>query len=177
MQQEQQDQHSTEKKYGSVMIVLMWITLLGVLAFLTQGWLDKRYNPNTDPIMAQGEQGVQELILQRNPYGHYVASGLVNNRSAVFLLDTGATDVVVPESIADEYGLQRGYPVEARTANGSVTVYTTSLQSVKLGPIELNGVRASINPHMEGNEILLGMSFLKHIRLTQVRDQLILSQP
>ncbi len=175
--QADQNPPSPERKYGSIMIYLMWIALIAVLALLMQSWLDKRYNPNNNPIVMQGENGVQELVLQRNPYGHYVASGLVNGSDAVFMLDTGATDVVIPEAMANELHLKRGYPQEARTANGTVTVYTTSLQRVTLGPIELYDVQASINPHMEGNEILLGMSFLKHIRLTQVRNQLILSQP
>ena len=31
-------------------------------------------------------------------------------------------------------------------------------------------MRASINPHMQGEEVLLGMSFLRHLELVQ-RDR------
>ncbi len=168
---------SVHSRYGSAMIYLMWITLIALLAWLIQGWLNKRYNPNSDPEVRQHENGQQELVLQRNPYGHYVSSGSVNGYNSVFILDTGATDVVIPHSVADRFGLEQGYPLQVRTANGIVTVYTTSLQHVTLGHIEQHNVRANINPHMDGNEILLGMSFLKHLRITQVNDQLILSQP
>lgn len=151
--------------------------MIGVIALLMQSWLDKRYNPNSKPVLKTGENGAAELILQRNPYGHYVASGSVNGYSAVFMLDTGATDVVVPENVAERFKLERGYPIDVRTANGTVTVYTTRLQQVTLGPVELHDVRANINPHMQDEEILLGMSFLKHLRLTQEGNKLIVSQP
>ena len=47
---------------------------------------------------------------------------------------------------------------------------------VAIGPIELSTVKASINPNMLGNEILLGMSFLKHLELLQRGDKLTLRQ-
>jgi aspartyl protease family protein len=40
----------------------------------------------------------------------------------------------------------------------------------------LQQVRASINPNMQGNEVLLGMSFLKHLEFTQRGDSLTLRQ-
>jgi aspartyl protease family protein len=155
----------------------MWVALIGVIALLMQNWLNKRYNPNSNPVLTGSGNGNQELVLQRNSYGHYVASGSINGHTAVFMLDTGATDVVVPAGVADDLKLERGYPIAVRTANGTVTVYTTNLRQVTLGPIELYDVRASINPHMQDDEVLLGMSFLKHLRLTQIDDQLILGQP
>lgn len=159
------------------MISLMWISLLILLAVLMQSWLDKRYNPNQEPAGDGARNENRELVLQRNAYGHYVADGRINDNKVVFLLDTGATDVVVPETVAKTLKLKRGYAINVKTANGTATVYTTHLQRVTLGPIILDNVRANINPHMEGDEVLLGMSFLKHLRLTQIDDQLILSQP
>lgn len=150
--------------------------MIALMAFLMQGWLDQRHNPNSEPVVTINN-GQQQLILQRNPYGHYVASGQINGHKALFMLDTGATDVVIPAGLTEKYGLEYGYPSQARTANGVVTVYSTRLDRVALGPIELHNVRASINPHMDGDEILLGMSFLKQVSLTQYQDKLIISNP
>ncbi|MGI9334732.1 MAG: retropepsin-like aspartic protease family protein, partial [Gammaproteobacteria bacterium] len=80
------------------------------------------------------------------------------------------TDVSVPAGLARRIGLERGMPLQTHTANGTITTYRTRLASVVLGDIELGNVRASINPHMQGDEVLLGMSFLRNLELVQ-RDR------
>jgi len=119
---------------------------------------------------------VRELTLQRNRFGHYVASGNINDTPVVFLLDTGASDVSVPENLARQIGLKRGRPMMYQTANGTITVFATRLDKVDLGGIVLRQVRASINPNMQGNEVLLGMSFLKHLEFSQRGNTLVLRQ-
>jgi len=69
-------------------------------------------------------------------------------------------------------GLKKGAALSALTANGTVEVYATRLDRVSLGNIELANVSASINPAMLGKEILLGMSFLRHLELVQRDGQL-----
>lgn len=164
-------------KFGGWMIYLMWAALLGVIALLMQSWLDRQYNPNRHLSVRGTAEGQPQVILQRNRYGHYVSQGLINGREAVFFLDTGATDVVIPAEIADKYGLKRGSAFQVNTANGIVTVYATRLDSIELGPLQLRDIRASINPHMDGKEVLLGMSFLKHLELTQRKDELLIGIP
>jgi len=114
--------------------------------------------------------------LQRNRYGHYVADGEINQQPVVFLLDTGAGGISVPEGLAREIGLKRGSALRYQTANGMITVYATTLAQVDLGGIILRQVRASINPNMQGNEVLLGMSFLKHFEITQKGKTLTIRQ-
>lgn len=171
------DEQQTTHRYGTTMLILMWIAILILATVLLQRYLDDRNNPNQQLRIEIGIDGQEQLVLQRNPYGHYVASGLINNQPAVFLLDTGATNISIPASLAERFGLEYGYPVEVNTANGRATVYLTHLDQVKLGPIVMTKLRANINPNMDGEEILLGMSFLKHLHLTQVGNELILSKP
>jgi aspartyl protease family protein len=162
------------RRIGSYMIYLMWIVLLAVAALLLEGWLDRRHNPNSRIEILASSEGRTEIILKRNAHGHYVASGFINGRDALFFLDTGATDVVIPAGITDGYGLKRGPSHQVHTANGVITVYSTRLDSIQLGPLGMRDIRANINPHMDGDSILLGMSFLKHLNITQRGDQLIL---
>jgi aspartyl protease family protein len=54
-----------------------------------------------------------------------------------------------------------------RTANGTATVYRTRLDQVSLGGLTQNNVRGSINPHVAGDYILLGMTFLGGIDFSQ----------
>ena len=107
------------------------------------------------------------MTLLRNRAGHFVANGEINGADAVFLLDTGATDVVVSAEHAAEAGLARLRASRANTAAGTITVFDTRIDRVALGDIVLYDVNASINPHMEGIDVLLGMSFLGQLELTQ----------
>lgn len=148
-------------------MAVAWLILLGVLTLFFGNVLDKRANPNLSPETSINAQGAREVVLRRSANGHYVAGGYINDQKVVFFLDTGATTIAIPERVANRLGLRKGYPIQVQTANGSVTSYTTQLERVRLGRIELNDVQANINPAMQGEEILLGMSFLKHLELLQ----------
>lgn len=166
---------TTQQRLGKGMIYAAWLLALALLAWFFSAWLDIRQNPNRSLQTAvSGDKHVVTLV--RNPYGHYRASGYINNREVEFMVDTGATTVAVPASLEAQLGLQRGVPIEVRTANGTAGAFLTRLDSVRLGAIELHDVRATINPSLDGNEVLLGMSFLKQLEFTQRGDSLILSQ-
>ncbi len=92
------------------------------------------------------------------------------------MLDTGATSVAVPASLAQQLGLKPGYRHKAVTANGIVEVRDTRIDTLTIGPITLRNVQASINPGMSGPEILLGMSALKDLELTQRDNTLTIKQ-
>lgn len=108
-----------------------------------------------------------EVILQRNRMGHYVANGEINNQPVRFLLDTGATSISLPAEVAQRLGLKGTRKHQVETANGTITVSATRLHQVSLGGITLHNVRAHINPHMDGEDVLLGMTFLKHLEMIQ----------
>jgi len=161
------------KKLGKGMWIATWIAGLLLLAMFfadqEKGWI----NPNQTPEFRTTQTGAQEVILQRNRQGHYIVSGNINGKGADFLLDTGATDVVVSGNIAKIYGLKRGYRSMAITANGNVTVYATRIDQLTIGNITLHQVPASINPGMD-DLILLGMSALKQVEFNQRGDTLTL---
>ncbi|MFT5712767.1 MAG: aspartyl protease family protein [Glaciecola sp.] len=158
-------------------ITLIWIALLGVGTVLFNGLLDNINNPNKDLTITLNDAGNREVVLERNRYGHYVASGEINNQPVEFLLDTGATLVAIPEHIAKQLNLKKGRAFQSQTANGSSQSYATTIQRLTLGGIVMTNVPASISSGMEFDEILLGMSFLKHLHLTQQGKQLRISVP
>lgn len=157
------------------MVVAAWLVALAIATFYFDRFLDRQRNPN-ERVQSTENNGVREMSLQRNRQGHYVSSGMINGVKVNFLLDTGATDVSIPGPVASSLQLRRGPEIEAVTANGTIPVTMTVLQRVQIGNIVLHDVRASINAYMEGEEILLGMTFLKHLEFTQRGDQLILKQ-
>jgi aspartyl protease family protein len=162
------------QKMGTGMIVAAWVIIIAMLTLMFSGFLENKYNPNQSVQTQHNSAGQREVILQRGRHGHYVATGAINGYTVTFLLDTGATDVAIPERVSKRIGLTRGMPMQVSTANGTITVYGTRLDTVSLGLIEMQNVRANINPYMNGDEVLLGMSFLKHLELVQKGDILIL---
>lgn len=137
----------------------------------------KQHNPNQNPESQLLEQGIKEVYLRQNDYHHYVTSGLIQQHPVTFLLDTGASHVVIPEALAKKINLKKGIKTWVQTANGTIEVYSTQLKSLEIGAIKLFNVRASINPAMsETEEVLLGMSVLKELEFIQSGENLTLRQ-
>ncbi len=157
--------------------LIVAILFLVGLTFIFGWLLEKQRNPNQSIRTQISSDGSTQVTLHRNRSGHYLANGVINDSVVEFLLDTGATQVVVPEVIASQLGLIKGAVRTAHTANGVVEVYETRLDKVALGEIELTNVAASINPGMSGPEVLLGMSFLRHLELVQRDGQLKIRVP
>jgi len=172
----QRGTRSTHRRLGAGMIAGAWIAVLAVLTLIFGDRLEELRNPNRDVHSVLTDGGERRVRLEQNRQGHYVASGAINGAPVVFLLDTGATEVSVPAGLARRLGLEAGRQAMARTANGVVATYRTTLERVELGAIELRGVRAHINPGMSGDEVLLGMSFLRDLDFSQRDGVLTLTQ-
>ncbi|HHZ69317.1 MAG TPA: TIGR02281 family clan AA aspartic protease [Methylococcaceae bacterium] len=158
------------------MLTVMWVLFLIILMFFFNGFLKKQYNPNQVTNVYTDSDNFKEVRLQRNRDGHYLSSGTINNTTVIFLLDTGATNVVIPFHIAKKIGLKTGQRTHSVTANGTVYTYATRLDRISIGTIEIHDVGASINPNTYEDVILLGMTFLKHLEFTQRGNTLTLKQ-
>jgi aspartyl protease family protein len=158
------------------MITAAWLLLLMLLTWFFNSQLDRQRNPNRQVLTATSATGLPEVQLKRNRFGHYVASGLINGQPAEFMLDTGATDVSIPLPIAERLGLEKGQPLVYQTANGTIRAWQTMLDEIQLGDLRVGPVRASINPGFSGEDILLGMSFLKQLDFSQQGNTLTLKQ-
>lgn len=157
-------------------MIFAWIIALGFLVMFFNGVLERQHNPNQSVQTTMGQDGIREIKLKRNRQGHYVTRGWINNQPVVFLLDTGATVVSIPERVANRLGLERGRAGYSSTANGTIQTFATKLDSIGIGDIQMNHIAAQINPHMHTEEILLGMSFLKRLELIQRGDTLTIRQ-
>jgi len=160
---------------GRGMMALACMLGIGMLTLFFSEVEEQQRNPNQRPVTEMAAT-TRQVALERNRSGHYMVTGNINRQAAEFLLDTGATDVVVPADIASQLGLQRGRKARAMTANGPITVFETRISELSIGDITLFNVRASINPAMPPPQILLGMSALKQIEFVQRGDSLTLIQ-
>ena len=163
------------KRIGTVMIFFACILGMVVLTLFFSESEKEKSNPNRNPQSLVFPNSI-EVRLERNYLGHYLANGTINQYPVAFLLDTGATDVVIPATIAEKLNLKRGRAGRAMTANGAITIFETNIDHLSLGEINLYNVRASINPSMSSTKVLLGMSALGRIEFAQDGSSLTLIQ-
>lgn len=158
---------------GKVMVISAWVLALLLLMLFFDRWSSSHYaNTNPKVVTINGEE---KTVLQRNYQNQYLVKGSINGKPVVFLLDTGASDVVVSSKLAKELNLIHGPQAIAGTAGEDITVFQTRIKELIIGNIVLHNVGASINPSMKREEVLLGMTALKKITFHQEGDQLILS--
>lgn len=121
--------------------------------------------------------GSQRIVLQAGQGGHYYTSGQINGRHADFLVDTGATVIAMDTAHADALGIsyRKGRMARFNTANGVITAYMITLDSVRIGSVTVYGVEASVS-EATMNRILLGNSFLGRFDMQQSGGQLVLEK-
>ena len=119
------------------------------------------------------------IVLPRARDGHYYLTLDINNVPVEFVVDTGASQVVLTQYDAKRIGLNPSslsYLGTASTANGTVRTAAVRLDTVSLAAITDTNVRAVVNDgQMFGS--LLGMTYLSNFDSITIKDgQLILSR-
>lgn len=128
---------------------------------------------------SRATQSAQGFEVQRARDGHFYLTLQVNGKNIPFVVDTGATDIVLSRDDAEKIGIDPeslSYIGRANTANGVVKTATTVLDRIALGDTVDYDVRASVNGgQMDGS--LLGMAYLNRFSEISMRgDRLILKR-
>ncbi|MFN2643759.1 MAG: TIGR02281 family clan AA aspartic protease [Burkholderiales bacterium] len=115
------------------------------------------------------------LIVAADERGHFFIDGAVNGAPMRFLVDTGASMVMLSSAHARRLGLryEEGPLVRVQTANGPAGARFVILDRVRIGPIELNGVDGLVSDQAAPTA-LLGMSFLNRIEMRREGDSMTL---
>ena len=113
----------------------------------------------------------RELVLTAGPGGHFTSLGAINGQSVSFMVDTGATLVSLGRADAERLGIDLSTARIAltQTANGQVPVQLVTLNSVRVGELELNNVGAAVMP-MAMPMVLLGNSILARLQMRRDND-------
>ena len=126
-------------------------------------------------VMQDGRQVVVPMATD----GHFYLTLELNGTPVRFVVDTGASEMVLSAEDAARVGIPQETLVfsgRAYTANGTVETAPVRLETVALGPIVDQGVRAVVN-RGELAESLLGMSYLRRFdRLEISGGQLLLER-
>ncbi|WP_187430388.1 hypothetical protein ROLI_019530 [Roseobacter fucihabitans] len=104
-----------------------------------------------------------KIIVPRSPDGHYYIAAEINGAPVRFVLDTGATEIVLTRADASAAGLHPedlNFTGRAMTANGEVRTAPVRLDTLRLGPAIDQHVTAVVNSG-EMSQSLLGMSYLQ----------------
>lgn len=103
--------------------------------------------------------------------GHFRIEALVDGTAVRFLVDTGASRVVLSPADARRLDFDPtaiAFSETFSTANGRVRAAPVLLGRLVIGPIEMTDLPASIN-EVEMESSLLGMSFLERLQSYEVR--------
>nr|WP_304504810.1 TIGR02281 family clan AA aspartic protease [Defluviimonas sediminis] len=108
--------------------------------------------------------------------GHFYLTAEVNGAKVLFVVDTGASQIVLTRRDAERAGLNPdalGYFGRAQTANGVVQTAPVRLESFTLGPFTDRDLAAVVNAG-DLDTSLLGMSYLGRFELTLSGERLVL---
>ncbi len=137
-------------------------------------WNDLRRADAPRQMMTTGG----EVVLPRAADGHYYLTLTIDGTDLPFMVDTGATSVVLSRDDARMLGIDPdtlAYLGEANTANGTVRTARVTLTDVRLGEIVDDRLTAQVNDgDMEGS--LLGMEYLGRFRIEIDGDRMVLKR-
>ena len=119
--------------------------------------------------MVQLENG-GAVEIPRSFDGHYYVTVMMNNTPVDFVIDTGATEIVLTQEDARRIGIDidhLAFSGRAQSANGTVSTASARIATVSLGPFTDRNVRVAVNGgEMPGS--LLGMSYLNRFNKVSI---------
>ncbi len=154
---------------------LIWALIIVGLSAGWVLWQDIAGNSPRQSVVVTGET----IEVPRERDGHYYLTVEMDGTPVRFVVDTGATDVVLSQADARAIGIDPEslrYTGTARTANGTVRTARVRIGEVRLGEFTDRGLMAWVN---EGamDISLLGMTYLQRFaRIEIARDRLILTR-
>lgn len=120
------------------------------------------------------------LTLEANRQGHFQVEARVEGRYVDFMVDTGASLVILRETDAANVGIHPSpgdYTATVSTANGKIKAAPAKLERVEVGGIVVYDVRALVLPDEVLSQNLLGVSFLSRLKRYEYADgRLVLEQ-
>ncbi|MGI9326220.1 MAG: retropepsin-like aspartic protease family protein [Pseudomonadales bacterium] len=119
-----------------------------------------------------------QITVNADELGQYQVRGAINGQFVNFLVDTGASVVAISSRTAQSLGINylAGKLGTVQTAQGVTESYFLNLAEVTVGGIRVPNVEAAIIMGNYPVEILLGMSFLKAVKMEEHNGVLMLTQ-
>jgi aspartyl protease family protein len=157
------------------------VTLLAATSRLATIELDGQRRELTVSQRITGNYEVpteRTVSIPRDSALQYQVQAAINGRAMTVLVDTGANVVAMNSGHAASLGIdfRAGTPSRVETASGIVAAWVVALQSVDVGGIRVDNVRASVVEGTHPTTILLGMTYLQHVQMKEKNGILLLSR-
>jgi aspartyl protease family protein len=108
------------------------------------------------PQLSVNSDGAKVLVIQKSSSGHFEIDSAVNNADVSFMIDTGASSIVL--TLQDAESLNYSVPVS--TANGRSLAAPVMLEEIVIGDIVRRNLPALVAPEGRLDQSLLGMDYL-----------------
>jgi len=121
----------------------------------------------------------RELRIVRDNQGSFTTSGTINGRAVDFLVDTGASGVAMSAKEARRLNIPyelTGTPIHVGTAGGMARGYRVVLDQVRIGQLVLHRVDGVVIEAKTKHRVLLGMSALSQLEISQQDNVMVLRQ-
>jgi len=147
---------------------ILWVFLFAgsILLYGLKDDLSRQVFP-AQATMVSGDR----IALNRAADRHFYANLKINGQNVVFLVDTGATDVVLTRKDAERVGIDVAalkYLGTAYTANGPVQTARIKLNKVQFGDQTDRNVTAWVN-NGQMDTSLLGMAYLSRYSSIEIK--------
>ncbi|WP_065094710.1 MULTISPECIES: TIGR02281 family clan AA aspartic protease [unclassified Wolbachia] len=163
---------------NAVKNLVIWLLIIAATSMLIDSQRDKlsdRFLSTFLPYKGR-IQNSGSIEFTKSYDGHFYIQAQVNDSNITFLLDTGATDIVLSQKDALHAGINLQNVQDFKiyeTAKGQIKAGVVQIPQVKIGNFLINDVQASVNTHSMSHS-LLGMSFLRYFHFTIRDNKLIL---
>jgi aspartyl protease family protein len=156
---------------ASAWLAIIFVLILGYSYRYEFSGVKERFMGELSPSRANiNKDGSITFRVAQDRHYHILAK--VNGVPVEFMLDTGASDVVISRKVAKHIGIdvdELEFTKIYYTANGTVKGAPIKLDTIEIGDMRITNVRASVNDS-DLDTPLLGMSFLEKLQGYEVRD-------
>ncbi len=164
---------------------LRQLTILGAVALMLYAVAGYRIAHRSDPppaaataaapaapaAQAHSAAAPNSLTFRANKQGHVYLEAVVNGSPVRFVVDTGATLVVLTPADAAAAGIGSNdltFRATMSTANGTARAAPVKLRELRVGQFAADDVPAVVMDHLTTS--LLGQSFLRRLDSYEMRD-------
>ncbi|HEY0116598.1 MAG TPA: TIGR02281 family clan AA aspartic protease [Allosphingosinicella sp.] len=151
---------------------------IGIGIFIAMAWLRPSYEVPRGPQvqLMVAHNAPEEVRLKKRGNGHFYVHGMVNGQIVEFMVDTGASGVVLTVADAERVGLpvdRRRWQVIGSGASGPVRGQVDRLDSVEVEGRTVTNLDAMVAVGLR--QSLLGQDFLRRFGSVRMsRDQMVL---
>ena len=167
---------------GRLIRMATWVGLamLVVTVVQSRGRFDP-YLARVVRLLRVDDQSVvgNEVRIAMSPDGHFWARARIDGVERRLLIDSGATVTALSTRTAAAAGLAVGdpvFPMELRTANGTIATQTATVRTLRLGDVIARDLPVVVSPAF-GDTDVLGMNFLSQLKSWRVENATLIMVP